>query len=161
MTPLRRLGLAAAPLLIGAPAQAGELKVVIDDIASSSGTVVVGLYDRASTYESAIREPSSGSVNGRRRLVGVALKAAAGTQSVVFTDLKPGTYAVIVFHDENDNGKLDKNFLGIPTEAYGFSNAAAGSWRAPDFNDAAIVVGRENRLIRISLIQPSRPSGGP
>jgi uncharacterized protein (DUF2141 family) len=37
------------------------------------------------------------------------MRAIAGTQSVVFTDLKPGTYAIITFHDANDNGKLDEN----------------------------------------------------
>ena len=37
-------------------------------------------------------------------------------------DVPFGDYAVAVFHDENRNGKMDKNLLGIPVEAYGFSN---------------------------------------
>ena len=41
-----------------------------------------------------------------------------------FDGLPPGTYALSVFHDENDNGQLDTNFLGIPTEQFGFSNNA-------------------------------------
>ena len=55
------------------------------------------------------------------------MRAIAGTQTVVFTELKPGAYAVITFHDENDNGKLDENASGLPTEGYGFSNDAEGS----------------------------------
>ena len=36
--------------------------------------------------------------------------------------IPPGTYAVKVHIDENENGKLDTNFLGIPKEQYGISN---------------------------------------
>ena len=41
---------------------------------------------------------------------------------IVFTDLPAGVYAVSVFHDENMNQKLDKNFVGVPKEEYGASN---------------------------------------
>ena len=50
------------------------------------------------------------------------IKAVNGELVYRFEDLPPGTYAVQVMHDENDNGKLDSNFLGIPSEGYGFSN---------------------------------------
>ena len=40
----------------------------------------------------------------------------------MFTDLPAGVYAVSVFHDENMNQKLDKNFVGVPKEEYGASN---------------------------------------
>jgi uncharacterized protein (DUF2141 family) len=65
-------------------------------------------------------------LNDSGRRVGIALRAVAGMQSVVFTNLTPGTYAVIVFHDENDNGKLDKTALGMPIEAFAISNNARG-----------------------------------
>jgi hypothetical protein len=45
---------------------------------------------------------------------------------VVFSNVQPGRYAAIAFHDENGNGKPDKNFLGVPTEPYGFSNNVQG-----------------------------------
>ena len=57
-----------------------------------------------------------------------------------FTDLAPGTYAVIVFHDENLNGKLDKNFLGMPQEGYGASNNVRPKLSAPAFKDASFSV---------------------
>jgi uncharacterized protein (DUF2141 family) len=41
-----------------------------------------------------------------------------------FEAIPPGTYALAVIHDENSNGKLDTDLLGIPTEGYGFSNDA-------------------------------------
>lgn len=54
-----------------------------------------------------------------------------------FFGLRPGTYAIAVFHDENLNGRLDTNFLGIPREGVGASNNAKGHFGPPKFNDAS------------------------
>jgi uncharacterized protein (DUF2141 family) len=48
-----------------------------------------------------------------------------------------GEYAIKVFHDENNNGKLDKRVFGIPSEAYGFSNDARGTMGPPEYEKAA------------------------
>ena len=58
----------------------------------------------------------------------------------VFKNVAPGTYAAIVFHDENLNGKLDKNFVGMPQEGYGASNNVRPRFSAPGFVDASFVV---------------------
>ena len=54
-----------------------------------------------------------------------------------FASIPPGTYAVSVFHDENSNGKLDRNLLGMPKEGVGASNNAAGHFGPPKFDDMA------------------------
>ena len=54
-----------------------------------------------------------------------------------FEDIPPGTYALVVLHDENMNGKLDTNWLGIPKEDYGFSNNAKASLGPPSFSAAS------------------------
>lgn len=54
----------------------------------------------------------------------------------VFSGIPQGTYAVMVFHDENGNGKLDKNLVGIPKEGYGASNNPAKKMRPPTFDEA-------------------------
>lgn len=46
-----------------------------------------------------------------------------GKASLTFPALPPGDYAIVVFHDANDNGIIDHNFIGIPNEKLGFSNA--------------------------------------
>ncbi len=51
-----------------------------------------------------------------------------------FEEIPRGTYALAVFHDENMNGKLDTNWLGIPTEGYGFSNDVKALKGAPSFS---------------------------
>jgi uncharacterized protein (DUF2141 family) len=54
-----------------------------------------------------------------------------------FAGVAPGTYAVSVFHDEDSNGKLDTNFMGVPREGVGASNDAKGHLGPPKFNAAA------------------------
>jgi uncharacterized protein (DUF2141 family) len=55
-----------------------------------------------------------------------------------FVDIDPGKYSVSVFHDENSNGKVDTNFVGMPREGVGASNNAKGHFGPPKFDDAAV-----------------------
>ncbi len=71
--------------------------------------------------------------------------------SFEFSDIKPGKYAIAVIHDENYNGKLDKNFFGIPKEGYGFSSGAEAAMSAPSFSDAEFSYDVEDLQMSISL----------
>jgi uncharacterized protein (DUF2141 family) len=53
-----------------------------------------------------------------------------------FEHVQSGTYALAVIYDENMNGKLDTNWLGIPIEGYGFSNDAKGLFGMPSYSAA-------------------------
>ncbi len=53
---------------------------------------------------------------------------------IVIQDINPGKYAFKYFHDENNDAKLNTNFMGIPREGYGFSNNASGKFGPPPFN---------------------------
>ena len=68
-----------------------------------------------------------------------------------FEDIPPGTYALAVVHDENMNGKLDTNLLGIPKEGYGFSNDAKALLGAPSFSAASFPYDGQNLELTISL----------
>jgi small-conductance mechanosensitive channel len=68
-------------------------------------------------------------------LLSIRLKTPEN-QLVRIPNETPGTYALAVIHDENMNGKLDTNWLGIPIEGYGFSNGAKGLFGAPSFSAA-------------------------
>lgn len=114
---------------------------------------MIGLYDSADRFSAAIVSSSSiGLLSDRGRLVGVTMRATAGTQGIGFLQLPPGRYAVIVFHDENDNGLLDTDFFGIPNEGYGFGNNAVGFLGPPSFDAASVTVGSADQAIAISLI---------
>lgn len=71
----------------------------------------------------------------------VKAKIKSKTAVCVFQDVPPGTYAVSAFHDENDNGEVDTNWIGMPKEGVGASNNAKGSMGPPSFDDAKFKVG--------------------
>ncbi len=59
---------------------------------------------------------------------------------VVFEDIPAGRFAIAAFHDENENFKLDTNFLGIPRERWGVSRGARGLLGPPSFDSAVLVL---------------------
>jgi uncharacterized protein (DUF2141 family) len=155
MRVLPTFGLALALALACVGAAASELRVAIHGVTSSSGTLMIALYDSDEHFRNAIANAGKqGLLEDRARLVGIAMRAAAGTQTAVFTDLKPGPYAIITYHDANDNGRLDETMLGIPTEGYGFSNNAEGFLGAPSFKQAAVILDNRDRAISITLRYP-------
>jgi uncharacterized protein (DUF2141 family) len=68
-----------------------------------------------------------------------------------FEAIPPGTYALAVIHDENANGKLDTNLLGIPTEGYGFSNDAKAALSTPSFSAASFKYNGQSSAMTITL----------
>lgn len=79
--------------------------------------------------------------------------AITGTQvACAFDELPPGTYAVAVVHDENGNGRLDKNFLGIPTEGYGVSNNRTYAASSPKWQESRFTLeGSGPAVLRVTL----------
>jgi len=68
-----------------------------------------------------------------------------------FESIPPGMYALAVIHDENMNGKLDTNALGIPSEGYGFSNDAVAWFGAPSFSAASFPYDGQDLEMTISM----------
>ena len=152
-------GLALAWLL-AFPAEAANLTLTVTGVRSNVGELLIGIYGTADGFESAIDSSATKSalLPQSWRIVGASLRAKTGSQTIMFADLPPGRYAVIAFHDENDNGLLDANVFGVPTEGYGFSNDARGFLGAPSFDAAAVILGQADRAISLSLVYPRMPS---
>jgi uncharacterized protein (DUF2141 family) len=143
-------------------AQASELRIAVEGVRSPEGSLLIGLYDTADSFNRAIAESGKeGFLNDPRRVAGAALRANGGLRAgVVFTNLRPGLYAIIAFHDENGNGKLDKNFWGVPIEPYGFSNGARAHLGPPSFADAVISITDENAISIITLFSHAAALSG-
>ena len=77
--------------------------------------------------------------------------AKAAETVVTLKDVPPGTWAVLAYQDENENNELDRNFIGIPSENYGFSRDARGKFGPPGFEDAAIEVRGEVTVAPVKL----------
>lgn len=71
---------------------------------------------------------------------------------IVFTNLPEGIYAVSVFHDENMNQRLDKNFMGIPKEGYGASNNPKKKMGPPSFEEAKFQLSGTLQVLEIKLM---------
>ena len=71
--------------------------------------------------------------------------------TVAFDNLPPGTYAVGAYHDENGNGDLDTNLLGLPIEGYALSNGVRAILAPPRFTDAAFTVGGGDKPIALHI----------
>jgi uncharacterized protein (DUF2141 family) len=133
MLPRTLMLTAIAPLISSAstPANAGQsIHVDVADLRSDRGHVVCFLYN------SDVGFPKDQSVS-IAKMNGVI---SGGRSSCDFVSVPAGTYAISVYHDENDNGRLDANFLGIPKEGVGASNDAKAHFGPPKFKDAKFFV---------------------
>ncbi len=114
---------------------AAELAVTVTGVRSDKGAIMAQLLKA---------DPAKGTAS---QAAGTMQAAKAGTLELLFSNLSPGDYAVMLFHDENGNGKMDSNIVGIPTEGYGFSNNAKGSFGPPKFSAMKVTVGADGRVI--------------
>ena len=124
-------------LLLAAPSvEAATLVIRAEGVQSAQSMVYAGICD--TSFEEATcpykdREPAKPGV--------VELRAR---------NVKPGAYSIAVFHDTNGNGKLDRSFIGLPNEPYGFSNDV-GRRGPPNFEAARIVVREPSTTIVIPI----------
>lgn len=132
-------------LLLLAPAGAGErnhshdrseaslqprsLFFTLDNVRKPFGTIWVGVYQSEDDFLD--RE--------KARLIAVKVDMA-GRATIEIPELLPGEdYALGVFHDVNDNGEFDTNFLGLPAEPWAFSGKLKSKLRLPRFNEVSFV----------------------
>lgn len=123
------------------PSFAAKLSIRLDN-PPESGIVEFQLYDSANAF-GALSNPIKTvryNVNGR--------------EPYIIDDLSRGEYALLVYYDENDNKRIDKNFIGIPVERIGFSNRYTPR-APPSFSRAAFVINEdETRHFDVKLYLP-------
>ncbi len=100
---------------------ANKLKIIIKNFESAEGILRVGLYNSKESYMNVSFKKSEIAVTNQESI------------ELILDDLPKGKYAISIYHDSNANGELDKNFIGIPTEDYAFSNNADGRFGPPEY----------------------------
>lgn len=118
------------------------IHVTILDIRNSTGTVACALFESPEGFPGDFLRSATNIM---------MLKIKDSRARCDFEDIPPGRYALAVIHDENMNGRLDMNRLGIPTEGYGFSNDARAFLGAPSFDAASFAYDGRNAALTISL----------
>lgn len=114
----------AALLIMGADTPGADLQVQLDGLRSARGVVHLCLTASAKRFLDC---------KGDRSAISRTVPAAKA-RSLDLGTVRPGTYALLIVHDENGNGKLDMTF-GIPREGFGFSNNPAMKPRAPKWDE--------------------------
>lgn len=114
-----------------------DLTITVTNIQNAKGKISFGLFRKQDSF------PIKG-----KQYKGVLIETTKSKTKYTFQNLEKDGYAVAVYHDENNNGILDKNLVGAPTEAYGFSRNARAMFSAPSFEEAKIDL-KENKSIEI------------
>lgn len=99
----------------------------------NKGSIYLALYNSADTYM------KDGYKSAKTKVID-------GKATISFENIEKGTYAFSVFHDVNSNEKMDKNFMGIPKEPYGFSNNKKGKFGPPDFEKVKFELNQDETI---------------
>jgi uncharacterized protein (DUF2141 family) len=117
------------------------LEIKMEGLVPEKGTVRIGLYNSAAAFADEANP-------NHAQIVPVGKNT---TQIIKFEGLQEGKYLVAAYQDVNGNKKIDKNILGIPTEAYAFSNDVFPKWKSPSFDEAAIKLEKPVEAIKLKF----------
>ncbi len=112
------------------------LSIKLTNIQSQKGYIQIGLYNNPSKF------PKVGKTYRMIRLI-----PDGNSLLCLFEDLEPANYAVCVYHDENNNNICDKNFFGVPNEAYAFMNDVRPIFLIPNFKECSINLNKDKLSI--------------
>jgi uncharacterized protein (DUF2141 family) len=136
-----RNAFADEPVKVEIPAGNGAIRVTVAGLRNTDGNLSVALFNVKKgfpgKYEKALRK--------------IDVPAAGAEHVVVFDNVPYGLYAVAVRHDENGNGKLDTNILGMPKEGVGTSNNPKSRFGPPSFEDASFTLDKSTMELTVNL----------
>jgi len=119
----------------------GKLTVKIDGLKNKEGQVCANIFTSSKGFPS----------DRDRVLQKQCVKISDTPLLITFKNLKAGSYAVAIIHDQNNDGTLNSNRLGIPSEGFGFSSNPEVRTSAPKFGEAAFLVAGPNTNIQVQL----------
>lgn len=135
--------LSVSALVLGSAAtSAATLTITVSNIKSDVGDLNIAVYDNKKDWL------GDNLVTGWNLRVSEHLQGDALTTSI---ELEPGDYGISVHHDNNDNGKMDTNFIGIPKEPTGMSNDAPAKMGPPKWKNAVFTMPEEGVEMPIHL----------
>ena len=114
-------------------AQNVKLTVAVSGLKNDTGVVKVGLYNSDGTFLKTTYKSLASEIKDNKAVV-------------TFDNLPAGEYAISTYHDENINGKLDRNSMGMPIEEYAASNNAKGFMGPPLYSDAKFNVTKDSKI---------------
>lgn len=113
------------------------MTITVRGISELKGNLMLAIFDK-----------SEGFGYDDYAFIKLVIKVNSKNQEIILSTLTEGkTYAVALFHDVNNNKRLDKNLFGIPVEKYGFSNNARSTFGPPSFESAAFSYSSGKKIV--------------
>ena len=122
------------------PQPLAKLTVKVVDLRNHKGQLIFGVFKSAGGFPT-----------DEKKAVNWQIKPADAAEAVFSAMLPQGDYAASVLHDENKNGKMDKNFVGVPQEGYGVTNNPKPKLRAATFEEARFTLPGAGSTLTISI----------
>ena len=119
-----------------------DIEIIITGFRNYSGTVNLNLFKSGDGFPD----------HNEKSLVSGKIQIISDTVIFHFKDMLPGKYAVSVLHDENGNGKMEKNLLGKPREGFAFSNNYKPVFSSPSFSDVAFTADQSKIRMDLQII---------
>jgi len=118
----------------------GRLAVTVGGARNDDGSIRCGLYNSPNGF----REPG-------REFKGAVARVRNGQGTCVFSGIPPGTYAVAVFHAEQNETRMETGMFGKPKQGYGFSRNPSSTFGPPGFDSAAFDYQGGNQNLSVQL----------
>jgi uncharacterized protein (DUF2141 family) len=130
----------AFPVLPSLSQSTSTVLLEVSSLKNTRGTLNCRLFTKASDFPDG------------EGILTVRTPIAGANTTCTFPNVEPGTYAVAVVHDENSNGRLDKNFVGVPSEGYGVSNNKTYALSAPKWEESVFTItASERKTLQVKL----------
>jgi uncharacterized protein (DUF2141 family) len=133
---------AISPAFLFAQEECSGVHVKILNIRNSTGNIVCALFQSPEGFPKEFLHFATNIM---------IIKIRESEASCYFSDIPSGNYSMVVVHDENMNGKLDTNWVGVPKEGFGFSNKAKALLSAPSFSASSFQYDGRNIDMTMSL----------
>ncbi|MCX6284646.1 MAG: DUF2141 domain-containing protein [Bacteroidetes bacterium] len=121
--------------------QKSEIVINISGLRSDKGKCLLYLYNNKKGFPNDAGKAIN-KANG---------SILSGKSTIILTDIPDGEYAIGIIHDENDNGRMDTNFLGMPKEGVGVSNNAKGHFGSPSYDDSKFKLNQKSLKLNITI----------
>ncbi|MFX0555827.1 DUF2141 domain-containing protein [Maribacter sp. CXY002] len=111
------------------------LSVKVNGVESNTGKICFAIYNNKSSF-----------LKLKEAYISGMEKAVKGSTDFEIRDLPKGEYAIAIFHDINDNSKLDTNMLGVPKETVAFSKGKMKLFGPPDYQDCSFAIDSDSKI---------------
>jgi uncharacterized protein (DUF2141 family) len=125
--------------LISPGQQTGNIHLIVQNIENKTGVLRIGLFTETDIFLEEASWSKDIAVEGHNKI------------EIDFENIPYGIYAISIYHDLDNNDKLDTNMIGIPKEPVGFSNDHRPRMGPPKFKGAKFDLARKNLTMTVNL----------